>query len=118
MRCALWRRLPLSLAEEARRTAASGCVDAAAQCQLSGHTNGPHYALLDEAGPTTALWLRWHDAEVGLSVLPDCPSNAPGHDGDACCLFDGHGGPHSWQDMRPDDNGPHGPSVASGADAR
>ncbi|WTI73981.1 hypothetical protein OG242_07870 [Streptomyces sp. NBC_00727] len=115
MRCTLWRRLPLPLAEEARRTAVSGCVDAAVQCQLPRHTAGPHYALLYEAGPATALWLRWHNAEVGLSVLPDCPSTAPGHDGDACCLFTDHDGRHTWEEA---DNESHGPSTAPRPHAR
>nr|WP_073965604.1 hypothetical protein [Streptomyces sp. CB02460] len=115
MRCTLWRRLPLPLAEEARQTTVSGCIDAAVQCQLPRHTDGPHYGLLDEAGPATALWLRWHDAEVGLSVLLDCPSTAPGPDGDACCLFAGHNGPHIWDES--DDEG-HGPTAVPRPDAR
>ncbi|NEC63686.1 hypothetical protein G3I41_03360 [Streptomyces sp. SID9727] len=115
MRCTLWRRLPLPLADEARQMAASGCVDAAVQCQLTGHTSGPHYALLDEAGPATALWLRWHNAEVGFSVLPDCPSTAPGHDGDACCLFAGHAGRHMWNEA---DHERHGRPAAPRSDPR
>ncbi|WTO73092.1 hypothetical protein OG867_23685 [Streptomyces sp. NBC_00209] len=115
MRCTLWRRLPLPLADEARHTAASGCVDAAAQCQLPHHTVGPHYALLDEAGTATALWLRWQDAGVELSVLPDCPSTSPGQDGDACCLFTGHDGRHTWAET---DDECHGPSAAPRPRAR
>ncbi|MCX4449482.1 hypothetical protein OOK50_24065 [Streptomyces sp. NBC_01789] len=115
MRCTLWRRLPLPLAEEARRTAVSGCVDAAVQCQLPRHTSSPHYALVDEAGAATALWLRWHNAEVGLSVLPDCPSTAPGPDSDACCLFAGHAGRHTWDAA---DNEYRRPSAAPQPQAR
>ncbi len=125
MRCTLWHRVPVTLAVEARRMAVSGCIDSAVQCQLPGHSHGSHYALLDEAGPDTALWLRWNGTEVELRVLADCTSIAPRHDGDACCLFSGHADRHTWEDVRPQeearftqgDHPCHGPSVTPQPDA-
>ncbi|MGW7363876.1 hypothetical protein ACWGI8_10695 [Streptomyces sp. NPDC054841] len=98
MRCAQWRRLPLDLLREARERSTSGCVDSAVQCQLSAHEDGEHYGLLDDLDYGTALWLRWHEAELGLVVLPDCPAVAPGPDGEGCCLFAGHTEQHTWED--------------------
>lgn len=104
MRCALWRRLPPALAQDARQTSASGCVDSAVQCQLPRHEAGPHYGLLEDTRPTAALWLRWQGTDVELTVLPDCPAVAPGLDGDGCCLFAGHPHQHTWEEALPEED--------------
>ncbi|MFB8138642.1 hypothetical protein [Streptomyces parvus] len=99
MRCVHWRRVPMDLAQEARRKAPAGCVDQAVQCQLSAHEGEKHYGLLaevDEYG--TALWLRWHGTATDLITLQDCPAAGPEPDGEGCCLFVGHPEQHTWQD--------------------
>lgn len=101
MQCTRWHRLPLRLAADARERSASGCVDSAVQCQLSAHSGGRHYGLLDDVAYGTAMWLRWYETSVDLAVLPDCPAVAPGPDGDGCCLFAGHAGQHTWAEVRP-----------------
>ncbi|MFD4988842.1 hypothetical protein ACFWMQ_14720 [Streptomyces sp. NPDC058372] len=79
---------------------ASGCVDAAVRCQLAAsHEGREHYGFLDEADRGAALWLRWSGADqVALIAHPDCPDTGPLPCGDACCLFAGHPGRHTWED--------------------
>ncbi|MEV5678979.1 hypothetical protein [Streptomyces sp. NPDC052179] len=100
-RCTYWRRLPLSVAQEARRKAPSDSLDSAVQCQLSTHDGDEHYGLIDDlAEYGTALWLSWHgSAEVQLVALADCPVISPGPDGDGCCLYVGHPEQHTWADI-------------------
>ncbi|MFF8566923.1 hypothetical protein ACF06N_18385 [Streptomyces albidoflavus] len=78
-------------------------MDRVVRCQLAAHGAGPHHGFLDDLGTYgTALWLRWDGAgEVGLAALPDCPAAAPGSDPDACCLFAGHAGGHTWESLDP-----------------
>ena len=102
-RCPHWRRVPPGLADEARARTASGCVDAAVQCQLAAsHAGSEHYGFLDETDRGTALRLRWSGADqVSLATRTDCPGTGPLPHGDACCLFAGHPGPHTWEDGHP-----------------
>lgn len=101
MRCAHWRRVPPGLLREAWGRAASGCVDRVVRCQLALHDVGPHHGFLDDlAAYGTALWLRWDGADdVALVGVADCPVVAARPDGDACCLFAGHGGAHAWETL-------------------
>lgn len=99
-RCAHWRRVPLDILREAQQP--SGHVDRAVQCQLSEHRNGDHYGFLDDAEYATASWLRWADSEAALVVLADCPVASAGAPGESCCLFEKHGGPHTWDEERPE----------------
>ncbi|MFJ3743164.1 hypothetical protein ACIPV8_03890 [Streptomyces albidoflavus] len=102
-RCPHWRRVPPGLADEARPRTASGCVDAAVQCRLAAsHAGSEHYGFLDETDRGTALWLRWSGADqISLTTRTDCPGTGPLPHGDACCLFAGHPGPHTWEDGHP-----------------
>ncbi|MGN4160951.1 hypothetical protein ACRWOO_14965 [Streptomyces sp. NEAU-PBA10] len=50
----------------------------------------------------TALGLRWTGADqVALAAHTDCPDTGPPPHGDACYLFAGHPGRHTWQDDPP-----------------
>ncbi|MFF7386167.1 hypothetical protein [Streptomyces griseoluteus] len=101
-RCAHWRRVPLDILREAQQRSSSGHADRAVQCQLFEHRTGDHYGFLDDAGYATASWLRWFDSETALVVLADCPVASAGAPGESCCLFEKHGGPHTWDEERPE----------------
>lgn len=98
--CAHWRRVPLDLLRQARERSPCGHVDRAVQCQLSEHRTGDHYGFLDDAEYATASWLRWSDNEAALVVLADCPVRRSGGPMESCCLFEEHGGRHTWDEER------------------
>ncbi|MEU9922338.1 hypothetical protein AB0H51_13785 [Streptomyces griseoluteus] len=98
--CAHWRRVPLDLLRQARERSPSGHVDHAVQCQLSEHPTGDHYGFLDDVEYATASWLRWSDNEAALVVLADCPVTSTDAPGESCCLFEKHGGRHTWEEER------------------
>lgn len=90
-RCAA-RIAPASrLLRDVRLSSGVRLDEADGRCQLPGHADGSHYALLAEAGPCTGLWASWDAHECRISVLADCPVTSP----EACCLFLGHPGPHT-----------------------
>ncbi|MGC4998001.1 hypothetical protein [Streptomyces sp. DT195] len=70
------------------------------QCQLSEHRTGDHYGFLNDAESATASWLRWSSTGTELVVLADCEMTSAGAPVDSCCLFEAHGGRHTWDEDR------------------
>lgn len=75
------------------------------QCVLQAHTEGPHHAyVMHLDGPDTgSVWARWTGAQASpsLAVLPDCPARAALDPDEACCLYAGHPGGHSYELREP-----------------
>jgi hypothetical protein len=77
-------------------------------CLLERHDSGPHRALvrmLDNAtsGELWTSWLKYPPWE--LSVLPDCNilNGRPSPQDEACVLFAGHPGLHTFETVDPHD---------------
>jgi hypothetical protein len=68
-----------------------------ASCDLDDHPFGEHYMMLDDLDRERALWARWSGDEMTLVSLRYCESLAPGASADACWLFTGHRGGHTWE---------------------
>lgn len=75
-----------------------GEVNELLHCTLEkGHVT-PHHGIARSLPLTYPgeVWASWHDKVLlDLSPRPDCPARE--RDGDACHLFSGHAGAHSWE---------------------
>ncbi|WP_282691925.1 hypothetical protein [Streptomyces sp. CC208A] len=82
--------------------------DLIAHCSLDEHTDGHHFAAFDTLDQDPALWIRWHNTETALAELPDCPARGPASAPvpEACALFTGHPGPHTWSTRPASRSGP------------
>lgn len=69
-------------------------------CDLDDHPFGEHHMILDDVDRESALWARWSGDAMSLVTLRYCETVAPGVDGDACWLFTGHRGGHTWERYR------------------
>ncbi|CAL9479258.1 hypothetical protein [Streptomyces sp. enrichment culture] len=93
--------LPLVLVDDAARrwpgTTVAEAVHGDAYChETTDHGARPHRSCLDSTGPYSAVWVEWQAGQTPTLVeLPDC--TVRGDDGDACCLYETHDGPHTWQ---------------------
>ncbi|MFI1014293.1 hypothetical protein [Streptomyces sp. NPDC020965] len=91
------------------------------RCCLERHADGPHYDFVRELDDTDLgeVWTQWETGRPPESVatLPDCDAHngRPGGLNDACTLFFGHPGAHSFSCADPEADrltagtGAHGP---------
>ncbi|GLF97250.1 hypothetical protein [Streptomyces yaizuensis] len=71
------------------------------RCVLERHTDGPHSDLVREVGRSAGeVWTQWEDGGPPeyVCLLPDCPADngEPGGANEACTLYEGHSGAHSY----------------------
>ncbi|MFE0425334.1 hypothetical protein [Streptomyces sp. NPDC058953] len=107
MICAALARLPLQLIVLTQEMAPDPPVHpirimTSLRCALESHGTGPHYDLVREQDEAEdgAVWARWSTGiePSAVGILRDCPADngAPGAENDACTLFAGHPGGHSF----------------------
>ncbi|MET8824726.1 hypothetical protein ABZX40_17635 [Streptomyces sp. NPDC004610] len=88
-------------------SSAPGNVRLLLRCQLQEHTRGRHQDLvweLDDASEGE-VWVQWADGEApdAFRVVPDCDTlSGPTPKDEACTLYAGHPGCHSWQYTDPE----------------
>ncbi|MGW1977454.1 hypothetical protein [Streptomyces sp. NPDC001889] len=78
------------------------------RCGLEEHPDGPHFDLVRELDDASRgeVWTWWDEGRSpeAVGLLPDCPADngeAAGAN-DACALFDGHFGAHSFAFVDPE----------------
>ncbi|ANW18867.1 hypothetical protein [Streptomyces clavuligerus] len=83
------------------------------RCALERHTGGPHFDLVREPGrpDSGAVWTLWEEGSRPecVCLLPDCPvdNGEPGGANEACALYEGHPGVHSYHCADPETGGCH-----------
>ncbi|MFE4666793.1 hypothetical protein ACFRI7_18385 [Streptomyces sp. NPDC056716] len=84
-----------------------GNVRPVLRCQLQEHSGGRHHDLvweLDDAGQGE-VWAQWTDGHRPdtFLVVPDCNTlSGPTPKDEACILYAGHPGCHTWQYTDPE----------------
>ncbi|MEU9603151.1 hypothetical protein [Streptomyces sp. NPDC048057] len=90
------------------------------RCALESHEKGPHFDLVRELDDSeeNEVWAQWKTGRdpSAVTLLRDCPADngAPGGAHEACVLFAGHPGGHSYEFTDPEydairDGGTRGP---------
>jgi hypothetical protein len=94
-------------------------------CVLAAGHQGRHHGLARSLpmGHDSEVWACWDSGQqpAALIAVPDCPVVAPHDRDEACVLFNGHAGAHSWALSDPDEDAvrarlglvPPQPSVAT-----
>ncbi|GAA2222663.1 hypothetical protein GCM10010232_03870 [Streptomyces amakusaensis] len=78
------------------------------RCGLEEHADGAHFDLVRELDDASGgeVWTRWEEGQVpeGVAVLADCGADngRPGGENEACALYRGHGGGHSFEYADPE----------------
>ncbi|MEV7288627.1 hypothetical protein AB0O01_29475 [Streptomyces sp. NPDC093252] len=71
------------------------------RCLLQAHPTGPHHDLVWELDDPSEgeVWAQWTDGHRphAFRIVPDCNAiSGPTPDDEACILYTGHPGCHSW----------------------